>query len=93
MLRPFRVNEVIESHLEIFDDFINNKKLKVEMKSTLDVKIQANPLLFDMVISNLISNAIKHNIEKGQILIQTTDLFISVSNSGEAPKMSSSFSF
>jgi signal transduction histidine kinase len=92
-VETIQINEVIERHLEIFDDFINNKKLKVEMKSTMDVKIQANPLLFDMVISNLISNAIKHNIEKGQILIQTTDLFISVSNSGEAPKMSSSSLF
>jgi len=92
-VETIQINEVIERHLEIFDDFINNKKLKVEMKSTMDVKIQTNPLLFDMVISNLISNAIKHNIEKGQILIQTTDLFISVSNSGEAPKMSSSSLF
>ena len=88
-LETIQVNQVIERHLEIFDDFIDDKNLRVDMKSTMDVNIQANSLLFDMVISNLISNAIKHNIEGGQILVQTTDLFISVSNSGEAPKMSS----
>jgi len=42
-----------------------------------------------MVISNLISNAIKHNINKGNIEILTTDLFLSFSNSGEPLKIPS----
>jgi len=83
------INDVINKHLEIFDDFIKNKKISVSLKSTLDVKIKANPLLFDMVISNLISNAIKHNISKGNIEILTTDLFLSFSNSGEPLKIPS----
>lgn len=84
-----KVNQVIEKHLEIFEDFIENKELKVEMKSTLEVELEANPLLFDMIISNLISNAIKHNIEGGHIEILTTNLFVSVSNSGIPPKINS----
>ncbi len=83
------VNDIILKHLELFEDFIENKKIKVNKKSTLNVKIQANPLLFDIVISNLISNAIKHNIENGNIEILTTDLFISFSNSGKPLKISS----
>ena len=88
-LETIKVNKVIEKQLEIFEDFIENKNLKVEMRSTLEVEIQANPLLFDMIVSNLISNAIKHNIEGGEIEILTTNLFISISNSGVVPKTSS----
>ena len=77
------INNVINKHLEIYEDFIENKKITVIKKSTLDVHVEANPLLFDMIISNLISNAIKHNIENGNINISTTDLFISISNSGK----------
>jgi signal transduction histidine kinase len=87
------INDVINKHLEIFEDFIKNKKIEVSLKSTLDVKIMANPLLFDMVISNLISNAIKHNVEKGSIEILTTDLFLSFSNSGKPLKIPSSSLF
>jgi len=87
------VNDVIIKHLEIYEDFIENKKIKVNKKSTLDVKIETNPLLFDMVISNLISNAIKHNIENGSIDILTTDLFISFSNTGSPLQISSSSLF
>ncbi|RLD77745.1 MAG: hypothetical protein DRJ07_14230 [Bacteroidetes bacterium] len=87
------INEAIERQLELFEDFIENKKLKLNKKSTLNTKIEVNPLLFDMVISNLISNAIKHNIEHGNIDILTTDLFISISNSGIPPKLNSTTLF
>lgn len=92
-LETIQVNKAIERQLEIFEDFIENKNLKVSTKSTLEVEIQANSLLFDMIISNLISNAIKHNIPGGKIEILTSNLFLSVSNTGETPKMSSSSLF
>jgi signal transduction histidine kinase len=92
-LEPIKVNEIIEKQIEIFEDFIENKNLTVIEKSTLEVEINANPMLFEMVISNLISNAIKHNKEGGEIEILTTNLFISVSNSGEPSKLASSSLF
>lgn len=88
-METIKVNETVERHVEIYEDFIENKELKVEQKSTLDVEIEANPLLFDMVVSNLISNAIKHNKGGGIIEIVTTNLFISITNTGEPPKMDS----
>ena len=42
-LENININEVIEKHLEIFDDFIDNKILQVEMKSTMEVEIQGQP--------------------------------------------------
>lgn len=77
------INDVIEKHLEIFEDFIENKNLTITKNFALDAKIVANPMLFDMVISNFISNAIKHNIQDGNIDIITTEFFFSFSNSGE----------
>jgi len=77
------INDCIDKHLEIFEDFIENKKIKITKNFTSNVKLLANPMLFDMVISNLISNSIKHNIKNGNIDIITTDFFFSFSNSGE----------
>ena len=76
---------MIERHLEIFEDFIENKNLEVEMKSTMRVDIQANPLLFDMVISNLISNAIKHNQSGGYVKIELSQKGLMINNSGHPP--------
>lgn len=77
------INDNIDKHLEIFEDFIDNKNIKISKNYTSNVKLSANPMLFDMVISNLISNSIKHNIKNGNIDIITTDFFFSFSNSGE----------
>ena len=87
------VNNSIEKQLEIFEDFIEDKELNLVMNTTMEVEIEANPLLFDMVISNLISNAIKHNVKGGNITISTTNLFVSVSNSGAPTSLDSSSLF
>ena len=76
------LNETIEKHLEIYEDFIANKNIKIAKNYASDVQLLANPMLFDMVISNLISNAIKHNFKNGNLEIVTTDNFFSISNSG-----------
>ncbi len=76
------INEVIDKHLELVEDFIENKKISINKNYALGAKLNANPLLFDMVITNIIGNAIKHNIEGGEISIVTSDLFISFTNSG-----------
>ncbi len=87
------INDVIDKQLEIFEDFIESKKITVIKNFTSNVKVSANPLLFDIVISNLISNAIKHNLKSGNLEIATSDLFISFSNSGEPLNISSTSLF
>ncbi len=87
------LNDVINKQLEIFEDFIESKKITIIKKYTPNVKISANSLLFDIVISNLISNAIKHNSKSGNLEIVTSDLFISFSNSGEPLNISSTSLF
>ncbi len=83
------INDVVNNQLEIFEEFIASKNLTISKNLSLDVKVTANPLLFDMVVSNLISNAIKHNYENGSIEIKTNELFISVANTGRPTSISS----
>lgn len=87
------INETIDKQLEIFEYFIENKKIKLTKNYVENIKVSVNPMLFDMVISNLISNAIKHNFKKGNIDIVTSEYFISFSNSGIAHNISSSSLF
>ncbi len=83
------VNDAILKHLELFEDFFESKKISVSKNLTLNTKVNANPLLFDMIISNLLSNAIKHNDINGDIHITTNPQFLTVSNSGKALNISS----
>jgi len=54
------------------------------------VIIKANPYLMDTLISNLLNNAVVHNIENGEILILLTNKSLRIENTGNtldvAPK-------
>jgi signal transduction histidine kinase len=77
------VGPLIEHSLENLEDFINRKDLKV----TLDLKdrpeLRLNPVLAEILINNLINNAIKHNYTGGFIKVELTSSMLTVSNSGE----------
>jgi two-component system, OmpR family, sensor histidine kinase QseC len=45
--------------------------------------LNMNPALTDVLISNLISNAIKHNIQDGSINIELNDKIVKITNTGE----------
>ena len=88
-----QVKDTIDKHLEIYEDFIENKNLKVSNECAEDVTLEVNPLLFDMVLSNLISNAIKHNVNGGKIEVMANNLSLSVTNTGNPLKLSSTSLF
>lgn len=87
------INEAVDKQLEIFEYFIENKKIKLTKNYVENTNVSTNPMLFDMIISNLISNAIKHNFKQGNIDIVTSEYFISFSNSGAAHNIASSSLF
>ncbi len=77
------LNQIIESVLANLEDIIAQKELKVSKNIPANpVLIQMNPTLAEVLIINLISNAVKHNIKNGSIDITLNDKMLSISNSG-----------
>jgi signal transduction histidine kinase len=79
------VNQKIEAILSQFHDFIVSRKLNVQFDAADEVEIQMNPDLSDFLISNLMGNAIKHNIDKGWIKISLNRKELIMSNTGQDP--------
>lgn len=74
---------LINNKLDIYEDFIEQKKLTVTKKLHQDTILEANTTIVDMLVSNLLSNAIKHNIESGSLNIELQPEYLYISNSGE----------
>jgi len=72
---------IIEKQLENYEDFIINKNIKVNTDLS-DKTISTNTVLAEILISNLISNAIKHNIQDGTIDITYIRDILIFSNTG-----------
>jgi signal transduction histidine kinase len=72
---------IIEKQLENYEDFIINKNIKVNTDLS-DKTISTNTVLAETLISNLFSNAIKHNIQDGTIDITYIRDILIFSNTG-----------
>jgi len=76
--------DIFDYQLEFLEDLIVSKKLEINSHYDEDVQIKMNPYLAEVLFSNLIKNAIRHNIEGGKIIIELTGKYLVISNSGSA---------
>lgn len=78
-------SEQIRELLTIYEDRINMKGLKIEAFVDERVYVNINAALADMLFDNLLSNAIRHNIQSGSIHLQVNRTGITIKNTGPAP--------
>jgi signal transduction histidine kinase len=76
------ISELIRQRLEFIEELIELKKLEVTVHFQSPVVIKINPYLAEILINNLLNNALRHNFEGGQIIILTSVNKISFSNTG-----------
>lgn len=63
-------NSLIKEKIEEFDTLLDNNELKVDLLEEGSFRVNIDPVLANMLIINLISNAIKHSPKKGLIEIK-----------------------
>lgn len=73
---------LIKQQLDKFDLFISARNLHVKSDFDGDVYLNINPNLADILLSNLISNAIKYNRPNGELAIELNREHLVISNSG-----------
>lgn len=78
--------EEIDNVIAIHNDFIVSKEIALSRSLKNDIEIKANRHLINILLSNIISNAIKHNISNGTINIEMTNNILIISNIGLVPK-------
>lgn len=76
------LNEAIEKHFEFFTEQAKAKNLTIKKELNEVVTITSNPVLTEILISNLFLNAIRHNVADGQIIITLSNHSLTFSNSG-----------
>jgi len=69
--------------LASIEELIILKKITVIEDLKTPFKVRINPYLAEILVNNLLSNALKHNYEGGKIIISSSDRQIRFSNSGK----------
>ena len=75
-----QLKALVEKTLSHFEDIVSLKNIHVEKTYSGNPTCKMNPILADILISNLIQNAIRHNVEGGTININILENSIIFSN-------------
>ena len=78
------VNKIINKVINNFADLIEVKNIKLNLNLKDDLQLTINPTLAEILLSNLVQNAIRHNVNGGIINIDLMQNKLIISNSGEA---------
>ncbi|MEY2918625.1 MAG: hypothetical protein RIS73_2339 [Bacteroidota bacterium] len=73
---------VIGKHLNNYEELIAAKEITLTKNIDADCIVSMNKTMAEILVSNLITNAIKHNIDKGAITITLENNRLVVSNTG-----------
>jgi two-component system sensor histidine kinase ArlS len=82
-----RLKDTIEKMLDFFTEQANEKHISIKFHSEAPGETSSNPVLAEIVISNLLLNAIRHNTENGLINLSLEKNTLTVSNSGPSAEL------
>ncbi len=76
------VDNSIRDTVLLFEDYIGQKEINLQVHCEDSFEVLSNPFLFETMIHNLISNAIRHSDRKAGIWVSLASESLVVSNSG-----------
>lgn len=80
-------SELLSDSLFNFQELMELKEIELHQSIESNVFIHIDPILADMLLTNLFQNAIRHNLEKGKIDVYLKKDHLLLRNSGEEPKI------
>lgn len=76
------LKQIIENSLDNYKEIMQLKKIKVEMEALDEAMVEMNEVLAGVLISNLLSNAVRFNVDGGFIKCHVDDRYLIFTNSG-----------
>ncbi|HVI47749.1 MAG TPA: HAMP domain-containing sensor histidine kinase [Chitinophaga sp.] len=83
------LHEVMEKYLSLFEELTGEKELTIESNLAPHSYLPLHPALADILVSNLLGNAIKYNHPKGHIRITLTTSSLTIANTSPYPEIPS----
>lgn len=87
--QPINLKNSIEASLNLFHDFFLDKSLTVSPYLE-DVTVNISKSLLDVLLNNLLTNAVRHNKPGGQVIISLNEYQLTIKNTGADKELDSS---
>lgn len=86
---PIDFSQVVHQKIELLQELFDQKKIRISSKVENNVKLKIHPVLGEIIVSNLLVNALQHTLEGGSVLVRLTNDALTISNSGSPLKAKS----
>lgn len=80
-------SKIVATNVQNFAELAQMQGITLEKKLDQGVQIQIDPVLADILITNLLKNSLQHNLPEGWVKVRLTEEYFEVKNSGEPPKL------
>ncbi|HLU84892.1 MAG TPA: HAMP domain-containing sensor histidine kinase, partial [Vicingaceae bacterium] len=87
------LNDIVQKNVSDLEDMATFRKVKITVNENAKLSIQMDASLANVIISNLLKNAIFHNIPDGDVFVEITEKTIKISNTGDNEKLDKTLLF
>lgn len=77
------INAIIHEKIDLFKETFSQKQITIQINEKDSLEIEIDNILCDMLINNLLKNALIHNVQGGDVTIDINKDSIRFSNSGK----------
>jgi len=81
--QPVHINQVVKQTINELDDITEFRNVQIALTETVRLEVRIDNSLADIMVSNLVRNAIFHNIPGGKVHIEILKDRIRICNSGK----------
>ncbi|MCD0479319.1 HAMP domain-containing histidine kinase [Chryseobacterium sp. LC2016-29] len=80
--QEIKVNDIVEKNIEDLSDIAEFKEVEIIFSENSELLVKADAALINIIVSNLLRNAIFHNIKYGKVEVKIDAKKLSVLNTG-----------
>ena len=81
------LSKLVQENLELFEELIQIKSITLKTEVAEDVRVTINPAMADILLTNLLNNAIRHNREGGAMGVRLSSARLLIENTGLPPQV------
>jgi len=80
--KTISLREIVTVLLDNYREIMQLRNIRIEFEASSRGMVEMNEVLAEVLVSNLLSNAVRYNVNKGFIRCSINDQYLIVSNSG-----------
>ena len=77
------LNALVLQQIQAVSELADLQTIQIDYQALAFPILQTHPILCELIVSNLLSNAIRHNVYDGKILVRLDTKALTISNSGQ----------